>query len=212
MDEPKFAKIPPRVGKAKARPRYARLLHWMVGATAMAQPALGENAATALFERAAGENRVGLARKTKPVDARPAMVGEIVVTVIRGEGVETQSAPAAAGDMVVRNRCPATGNEAILVSAAKFAARYDGPTATSTVDPPWREYRPRGIGMAYFVVAATEAPITFTAPWGEPMTARAGDIIARDPADTKDIYRIARAAFECTYEIVEPPKSSKSSK
>lgn len=175
----------------------------------MTEPALADGAVTALFERAAEENRIGRARKTKPVDARPAKVGEIVVTVIRGEGVETQSAPAVAGDMVVRNRCPATGNEEILVKAEKFAERYEGPVASGASQPPWREYRPRGIDMSYFVVAASEAPFTFIAPWGEPMTAKAGDIIARNPADTKDVYRIARAAFECTYEIVEQPKVSK---
>ena len=49
---------------------------------------------------------------TKPVDARPARPGEIVVTLIKDEGHETRSRPAEAGDMVVRNRCPETGNEA----------------------------------------------------------------------------------------------------
>ena len=85
----------------------------------------------ALFARAQAEGRVGAARKTKPVDVRPARPGEVVVTVIAGEGKETQSPPAAAGDMVVRNRCPETGNEEILVGAAKFAQRYEGPTATA---------------------------------------------------------------------------------
>jgi hypothetical protein len=59
----------------------------------------------AFFARAAAEGRAGTARKTKPVEARPARVGEIVVTIIPDEGVETRSKPAAAGDMVVRNCC-----------------------------------------------------------------------------------------------------------
>jgi hypothetical protein len=51
----------------------------------------------------------------------------VIVTVIKGEGKETESPPAGPGDMVVRNRCPETGNEEILVSAAKFPQRYEGP-------------------------------------------------------------------------------------
>ena len=63
----------------------------------------------AMFEQAERETRVGLARKTRPVDVRPARPGEVVVTVIAGEGKETQSSPAQPGDMVVRNRCRRRG-------------------------------------------------------------------------------------------------------
>ena len=101
-----------------------------------------------LFGRAVKSERTGLARKTKPVDARPARPGEVVVTVIAGEGKETQSPPAEAGDMVVRNRCPATGNEEILVRAAKFGERYEGPIGPATGG--WSAYRPRGNEMRYF--------------------------------------------------------------
>ena len=80
-----------------------------------------------LFTRAIQGERTGLARKTKPVDARPARPGEKVVTFIAGEGKETQSPPAESGDVVVRNRCRATGNEEFLVKAAKFSERYEGP-------------------------------------------------------------------------------------
>jgi hypothetical protein len=75
---------------------------------------LPERDVHALFAAAEAAGRVGTARKTRPVDARPARPGEIVVTRIEGEGEETRSRPAAAGDMVVRNRCPETGNEAYL--------------------------------------------------------------------------------------------------
>jgi len=40
----------------------------------------------AQFAEAVAQHRVGIAHKTKPVDARPAKPGEIVVTVINGEG------------------------------------------------------------------------------------------------------------------------------
>lgn len=157
----------------------------------------------AMFAAAEHEGRTGLARKTKPVDARAAEPGEVVVTIIADEGKETQSPPAASGDMVVRNRCPETGNEEYLVAAAKFAERYDGPSGPADADG-WQPYRPRGVEMAYFVVREHDGIFTFTAPWGEPMTARPGDAIVRNPKDTADTYRIAAVAFSCTYEILQP--------
>lgn len=157
----------------------------------------------ALFARAETDGRVGVARKTKAVDVRAATPGEIVVTVIAGEGEETRSPPAGPGDMVVRNRCPATGNEEILVSAAKFAQRYEGPIGEAGPDG-WVPYRPRGVEMRYLTLRADEGPFSFTAPWGEPMVARPGDAIVQDPNNPADTYRIAAAAFACTYEIVHP--------
>ena len=157
----------------------------------------------ALFEQAEREARVGLARKTMPVDVRPAEPGEVVVTVIAGEGEETESPPAEAGDMVVRNRCPATGNEEILVPAAKFAQRYEGPVGPAD-GRGWAPYRPRGVEMRYLVVRPADGSFSFTAPWGEPMVAHPGDAIVRSPDDPADTYRIAAAAFACTYEILQP--------
>ena len=52
----------------------------------------------------------------------------------------------------------------------------------------------------------TDGTFTFNAPWDELMIARPGDAIVRDPKDPKDTYRVAAAAFDCTYEIEEPPK------
>ncbi len=179
------------------------------GADSGAPPLLDAAALDAMFVAAEREGRVGRARKVKPVDARPAVPGEIVVTVIKGEGVETTSPPAKAGDMVVRNRCPETGNEEILVAAAKFPDRYEGPIGDADADAataPWRTYRPRGAEMAYFLVSSSEGPFTFMAPWGEAMTARPGDAIVRDPRDPADTYRIARAAFACTYDVVGGPR------
>jgi hypothetical protein len=157
----------------------------------------------ALFDQAEREARVGIARKTMAVDAKPARPGEVVVTLIEGEGEETQSPPAREGDMVVRNRCPATGNEQILVEAAKFSQRYEGPTGPADASG-WQPYRPRGVPMRYLIVREADGAFTFTAPWGEPMVARPGDAIVRNPQDPADTYRIAAAAFACTYEIVQP--------
>lgn len=155
----------------------------------------------ALFDAAEREGRVGVARKTRPVDVRWAVPGEIVVTIIAGEGKETQSRPAVAGDRVVRNRCPETGDEFYLVAAASFADRYAGPLGAVTADG-WQPYRPRGIDMRYMRVRPEDGAFTFTAPWGEAMVARPGDIIVRNPADRSDTYRVARLSFDCTYEIV----------
>jgi hypothetical protein len=60
--------------------------------------------------------------------------------------------------------------------------------------------------MLYFIVRSSDGIFTFQAPWGESMIARPGDAIVRDPKDPKDTYRIAAAAFDCTYEIIGPPK------
>jgi len=170
---------------------------------AWAAPVAAQTDVHAMFEQAERGARVGLARKTMPVDVRPAAPGEVVVTMIAGEGKETASPPAQAGDMVVRNRCAATGNEEILVTAAKFAERYDGPTGAADSEG-WQPYRPRGVEMRYLVVRDADGSFTFTAPWGEPMVAHPGDAIVRSPDDPADTYRIAAAAFACTYEILQP--------
>ncbi len=156
------------------------------------------------FQKARDLGREGLARKTKTVDAREAKPGEIVVTVIKGEGKETQSPPAKASDMVVRNRCPETGNEEILVSRAKFASRYEGPIGPAS-EGGWRPYRPRGLDMRFVVVTEKDGAFTFTAPWGETMVARPGDAIVQDVHDPKDTYRVQKAAFACTYAEIRRP-------
>ena len=142
------------------------------------------------------------AKKTKPVDARPATPGEVVVTVIAGEGKETQSRPAAKGDWVVRNRCDATGNEEYLVAANKFKERYASAGKAATKEG-WQEFRPLGKVMRFFVLKPEHGQFTFTAPWGERMVAKPGDAIVQDPKDPADIYRVAAASFTCTYEVVD---------
>jgi hypothetical protein len=184
-------------------------------AVLLATPAMTETVAewnvddvVALMERALTEGRTGTARKTRLVDARPAHVGEIVVTAIKGEGKETQSPPAKKGDFVVRNRCPETGNEQYLVTADRFNDRYRMTGAPVSAHG-WREYRPIGRAVRFHILPPGTAPFTFVAPWGEPMVARAGDAIIQDPKDDKDVYRVAAASFACTYEIVgtAPPRS-----
>lgn len=158
------------------------------------------------FQTAQETRGAGLARKTKPVDVRAAEPGEVIVTIIKGEGKETVSPPAVAGDMVVRNRCPETGNEEILVSAAKFAQRYEGPVEEQT-DEGWSTYRPRGVEMRFVVVAEEDGTFTFVAPWGESMVAQPGDAMVQDPQNPSDTYRIAKIAFACTYEVISSPQA-----
>ena len=105
--------------------------------------------------------------------------------------------------MVVRNRCPESGNEEFLVPGAKFASRYEGPTGSAN-EGGWRPYRPRGADMRFVVVTEKDGAFTFTAPWGETMVARPGDAIVQDAQDPKDTYRVQKAAFTCTYEEIRP--------
>ena len=158
----------------------------------------------AMFTAADAQHRVGLAAKTRAVDGRPALAGEIVTTVIKGEGVETRSKPAEAGDLVVRNRCPETGNEEYLVKANRVADRYAAATGAADAGG-WQAYTPKGVEMRYFVVATAEGPWNFTAPWGEIMVAKSGDAIVQDPKNPKDTYRIAAASFGCTYAVTRAP-------
>lgn len=159
----------------------------------------------ALFEAMAKAGHTGVAHKTREVDARPAVAGEVVVTLIKGEGVETKSKPAEAGDWVVRNRCPQTGNEEILVKAAKFPTRYGEPLSEPDAQG-YRTFRPLGADMGYFLVSKEIGDFAFTAPWGERMVAKVGDAIVQTPSDKADTYRIAAASFGCTYEIVSPAR------
>lgn len=179
------------------------LLSAVLLAGGAALPAQAEDVdMVAIYAAADRQGQTGTARKTRIVDARPATPGEVIVTVIAGEGVETQSKPAEAGDYVVRNRCPATGNEEYLVKAARFAERY---AATGeTLPDGWAAYTPAGQEMGYFLIPEGEGPYSFTAPWGEPMVALAGDAIVRNPDDETDVYRVAAASFDCTYEITRP--------
>ena len=154
----------------------------------------------ALFARARAQGRVKTARKTRPVDARPARPGEVVVTIVKGHK-ETQSRPAESGDWVVRNRCSQTGNEEYLVGRKAFAERYrqggePGPDG-------WQEFHPIGKTVHFLVLTPPDGSFTFEAPWGEPTVAHPGDALVQDPQDEKDTYRVEKDTFACTYEVVD---------
>lgn len=145
-------------------------------------------------------NRTGVARKTRDVLARPAVPGEIVVTLIRGEGEETRSKPAEAGDWVVQNICDATGNEEILVKKTAFTRRY-GSALTPSDSGNRQRFRPQGEPMDYLVITQ-EKPFVIIAPWGEKQRVMKGDVLLRSRQDPQDSYRIQKAAFDCTYQVI----------
>ena len=145
------------------------LLALGLGALLMSEPAQASAAdrtldeVRALVKDAEAHGLVRKAKKTKPVDARPAKPGEVIVTVIAGEGKETQSRPAVKGDWVVRNRCEATGNEEYLVAADKFKERYQSTGKPAGPDG-WQEYRPLGKVMRFLVLKPEHGEFAFTAP------------------------------------------------
>lgn len=163
----------------------------------------GQDQVIQMMAAAVRSRHAGKACKTRPVDARPAKPGEVVVTVILGEGQETRSKPAEAGDWVVRNRCPETGNEQYLVKADRFAKRYGEPQSAPDSEG-WRQFMPQVDPVRYFLVSQATGGFSFLAPWGETMVARPGDAIVQDMNNETDIYRVAAGAFACTYEVLEP--------
>lgn len=164
----------------------------------------------AYFTQAQQAGITGVAIKTKPVLARPAQEGEIITTIIKGEGIETVSEPAKVGDWVVKNICPETGNEEILVRKAKFAQRYNTADKSeinlASYPRDYQPFTPKGIEMNYFIVPESTRPFTMKAPWGELQRFQPGDAVVQSTTDNQDIYRIQKAAFECTYTILKPAK------
>lgn len=162
------------------------------------------------FTQAQQAGITGIAIKTKPVLARPAKEGEIITTIIKGEGVETVSEPAKKGDWVVQNICPETGNEEILVRKAKFAQRYNTAEKSeinlASYPSDYQPFTPQGVEMNYFIVPDSTPPFVMKAPWGELQRFQSGDAVVQSTTDNQDVYRIQKAAFECTYTILKPAK------
>ncbi|MBI6527828.1 hypothetical protein JEP40_01630 [Proteus vulgaris] len=184
------------------------LIPFFVSADDLSQ--LPKKERVAYFTQAQQAGITGVAIKTKPVLARPAKEGEIITTIIKGEGVETVSEPAKVGDWVVQNICPETGNEEILVRKAKFAQRYNTveKNEINLVSYPndYQPFIPKGIEMNYFIVPVSTPAFAMKAPWGELQRFQPGDAVVQSTTDSQDIYRIQKAAFKCTYTILKPAK------
>jgi tetratricopeptide (TPR) repeat protein len=141
-------------------------------------------------------------RKSQQVHARPAVEGEIIVSVT-ADGEET-SKMATAGEMVIKNLTVA--REEYLVSQTTFEDRY---TSTEKVDDSWTLYDPLGeiraieitrevtellnVGDEFFIMAS----------WGSEQAAREGDFFVAPLPKLNEVYRIARAEFEQTYKLAQ---------
>jgi len=140
-------------------------------------------------------------RKYQRVHARPAVRGEVVISVTE-DGEETRNS-ATAGDMVVRNLTKA--QEEYLVEPKKFADVY---SEVEAVDESWRLYDPigeiRAIEISRDVMSLLGVGEEFflMAPWGTEQVAREGDFLVAPLPELSEIYRIARSEFGQTYEPV----------
>ena len=47
-----------------------------------------------------------------------------------------------------------------------------------------------------------EKPFVIIAPWGEKQRVMKGDVLLRSRQDPQDSYRIQKAAFDCTYQVI----------
>jgi len=101
-----------------------RASNWLGLAACLAAATAGAQSIdfSPLFTQAEQTGRVGLARKTQLVDARPTGQGEIVVTVIAGEAMVARP-----GDAIVRN--PANPSDTYRIAAASFTCTYEIVTA-----------------------------------------------------------------------------------
>jgi hypothetical protein len=137
----------------------------------------------------------------RAVDVRPARPGAVVVTVIAGAGKESQSPPAEPGDMWCATL---PGDRQGGDPRARRQARRALRGADRTGQCRLADKSPRAIEMRHFGVRESDGRFSFTAPWGEPMVARPGDAIVRDPCDPADTFRIAAAALRVRCETPRP--------
>ncbi len=127
-------------------------------------------------------------QKVGVVEARLAIVGETIVTVIDGE-IETINA-AQDDDVVVKN----PGGEEYIIARTKFEKRYDGAPLTHD----YQNYLATGTTYA---IEWEHGRGQFEASWGETMIINNGDMLCsptREPDG--DLYRIEAMAFAETYE------------
>src|SRR5262245_7932211 len=142
-------------------------------------------------------------RKHRCVMARPALVGEVVVstTAAGQETVNTGSE----GDYVVQNLT--TARELYIVRGKTFHERYE---LEQSLDI-WNRYRPIGqvIGLevreALLVRLSLPSPFYIEASWKQLQVTILGDFLVC-PLDGREIYRIARQEFGETYVAATPDR------
>ena len=140
------------------------------------------------------------ARKTATVLVRPANADERVAT-ITSDGLETMNT-AAEGDFIVKNRTQAS--EEYVLTKTLIEQRYQ---PTGQQENGWDEMRPTSETQVLELTAerlqeaGLSAPFYFMARWNEPMIAKENDYLAAT-ADFSEMYRIAKDAFEETYQKI----------
>ena len=137
-------------------------------------------------------------RKFRQVHARPAVAGEVVVSVT-SDGKETTNT-AAAGDMVIRNLTEA--REEYNVDQATFERLY---TEVEPVDNSWTLYDPIGQIRAIEIsrdlrdLLRVGKEFLIMAPWGTEQLCKEGDLFVAPLPNLDKVYRIARSEFNQTY-------------
>lgn len=125
-------------------------------------------------------------KKIVPVDARLAVPGERIITVI--DGIEETSNTAKADQVVVMN-ITTNSREMYILDRSNFDKRY---LATELLNSKWQTFQPQGETDAF---EWTGGHVQFDAPWGEEMLMVEGDYLCRVPDTEDDIYRIERGSF-----------------
>ena len=132
-----------------------------------------------------------LYKKVGTVDARLAIPGEMIATVIDGE-IETIN-NAVEDDVVVRN----PHGEEYILARTKFEKRYDGPSLS-------HDYQTFLATGTTYAVEWTHGPGEFKASWGETMIINDHDFLCSVTEEPDgDLYRIEAEAFATTYEEVD---------
>lgn len=137
-------------------------------------------------------------RKFRKVHARPAVPGEVVISVT-DTGAETRNT-ASSGDMVVRNLTEA--REEYIVKQATFSTLYN---KVEPIDDSWELYDP--IGKVRAIEISTDLrdllrvgkEFLIMAPWGAEQVCREGDLFVAPLPNLEKVYRIARSEFDQTY-------------
>ncbi len=142
-------------------------------------------------------------KKTLPILARPATVGEEIKT-ITDDGLETINV-AETGDFIVQNQTDAL--EEYIVSSKTFEKRY---IFMAKAANGYDRYQPKGEVLACELdhdllenLGMKDKELTFKASWGTAMTLKVHDFVVCPP-DFRSVYRIARKEFFETYTLVAP--------
>lgn len=133
------------------------------------------------------------------VFARPAIDGEIIITIINNE-VETKNI-AKTGDYIISNNT--SQSEQYILTKEKFLNRYTELVETNKkLKTGYKYYTSTGKCIA-LKMNTIKSQITFIASWGESMICNSGDYLVMPINHDQiifEIYRIEKNAFFETYE------------